>query len=591
MLSDALLWVLTVGFWALTVLATGLLIWAIAVPIIGPLLIGAADWILKTFPALQRIRFLRRFTSKLIIGRNTNSVAPRPHPYSLSGDYTSWAGLVDRSYSGRHLRKLPESRAARPPKEAIIDLFMVKPGKQEFCKTSSFLFAAYAQWFTDSFLRTSHGMKFDKDSGIALTKNGRLLRTDDRFQRNDSNHEIDLNQIYGLNESRTRQLRGLSDTRPTRAHHERGFLGYRNINGEIYPPQLLAKPIQRRPSPIPNEPDGLEQLQFQEGFDGLHDERILREILRRSAPKRSTDLFAVGLEHGNATIGNSVFNTLFLREHNRVAKVIGTAHPQWDDEQVFQTTRNTVMVIGLNTVLSDYIRHISQRHFPIDVIPGYADTQPWYRPNRISIEFNLLYRWHELVPEKLNFLDDPKDYRHNNSLLLENGPEFMIEKLSRQRAGKLTIGNLPERLRPIKADTIDLMRSAQLYTYNAYRERFGLKPAHTFEDITKNPELIAKLKALYPDGVETLEWFVGMYAEDHGKHRIMGELMQTMVANDAFTQALTNPLLANGIYNEKTFSEAGLKEIESSGTLFDLIRRNTDNTIGFECSFSVSPST
>jgi len=167
----------------------------------------------------------------------------------------------------------------------------------------------------------------------------------------------------------------------------------------------------------------------------------------------------------------------------------------------------------------------------------------------------------------------------------------MIEKLSRQRAGKLTIGNLPERLRPIKADTIDLMRSAQLYTYNAYRERFGLKPAHTFEDITKNPELIAKLKALYPDGVETLEWFVGMYAEDHGKHRIMGELMQTMVANDAFTQALTNPLLANGIYNEKTFSEAGLKEIESSGTLFDLIRRNTDNTIGFECSFSVSPST
>ena len=31
---------------------------------------------------------------------------------------------------------------------------------------------------------------------------------------------------------------------------------------------------------------------------------------------------------------------------------------------------------------------------------------------------------------------------------------------------------------------------------------------------------------------------------------MMGELLTTMVANDAFTQALTNPLLARNVFNE-----------------------------------------
>ena len=490
--------------------------------------------------------------------------------------------LVDRSYTGRHLRHLPEARASKPSKAALMDLFVAKSGEQVPCDSSTFLFAAYAQWFTDSFLRTSHGMVFD-DDGNALRDNHRLVREENRHRRNDSNHEIDLNQIYGTNEEKTRLLRRRCRFAPYEQGRERGYLDYQIRSGQMYPPKLLSAPIE----PPKDVGKPWPKLNIRREFEGLHHEPTLREIVRRGKPERSIELFAVGLEHGNSTIGNSVFNTLFLREHNRVAKLIGDANPHWDDEQVFQTTRNTVMVIALNTVLTDYIRHISQRNFPIDIIPGFADKKSWYRSNRISIEFNLLYRWHELVPESFDFLEDPADYRHNNVLLLDKGPELLIDALSKQRAGKLRLGNLPEHLSMVKADSIDLMRSAQIYTYNSYRERFGLPRAFSFKDVTKDPELLEKLKALYPDGIESLEWFVGLYAEDHGKPGIMGPLMLRMVAHDAFTQALTNPLLANGVYNTKTFSAVGMEEIEKRGSLFDLIRRNTDTSIDFRCSFSI----
>ena len=52
--------------------------------------------------------------------------------------------------------------------------------------------------------------------------------------------------------------------------------------------------------------------------------------------------------------------------------------------------------------------------------------------------------------------------------------------------------------------------------------------------------------------------------------------MATMVAVDAFSQALTNPLLAPKNYNVETFSEAGLAAIGSTKTLDDIVQRNIE---------------
>ena len=55
----------------------------------------------------------------------------------------------------------------------------------------------------------------------------------------------------------------------------------------------------------------------------------------------------------------------------------------------------------LKLVVEEYIRHIGPFDFAIEAVPFIADEERWNRSNWIAIEFNLLYRWHSLVPSTL----------------------------------------------------------------------------------------------------------------------------------------------------------------------------------------------
>lgn len=538
-------------------------------------------WVFKTFPFLREIGWVQRLVTKVALYLATKGVPSRPYPFAQTPEgYTSWYSLIDRQISGRHLP--PPVGAGQLPSEADLVALSIRQGNGfETSARSSLLFSAFAQWFTDSFLRTAHGFEYDADGNPKIdpiTK--KTVRTAGRHAMNDSNHEIDLCQIYGMDEDKTKLLR----TKKTTQY--RGFLEFEMHGGQMFPPAILSGPLTQtangKATTLPLKPR----------YVGLFKEELLRFIVRNTDSKgevRSPDLFAVGLEHGNSTLGNSLFNVMFLREHNRVAKLIGDTHKNWSDEQVFQTTRNVLVVMLLKIVICDYIAHISPGNLPLTVIPGYADKKRWYRTNRIAIEFNLLYRWHEMVPNEFDFMPNPADYLHNNTWLINNGVESLIESLSTQAAGKIVLGNQPKWLKHITEDTISLMRASNFASYNEYRARFNMERAKKFEDITKDANRLANLKAAYPNGVDSVEWFIGMCAEDHGPDSIMGDLMRGMVAYDAFTQALTNPLLAKEVYGPETFSAVGLQEIENTKTLGDLVRRNVDpaKAATLVCAFNV----
>jgi prostaglandin-endoperoxide synthase 2 len=167
----------------------------------------------------------------------------------------------------------------------------------------------------------------------------------------------------------------------------------------------------------------------------------------------------------------------------------------------------------------------------------------------------------------------------SHQLITDAGLDRVLLDAARQYAGRIGLGNtahflLDKEGANVKRLSLAMARGCGLPSFAAYRRYYGLPPMRSFEELTGETEMAARLRALYGH-VDKLEWFVGLFAENYGPSSMMGELLVTMVANDAFTQALTNPLLAANVYNEDTFGKEGMEVVRNTTTLADVIVRNT----------------
>ena len=483
---------------------------------------------------VNRIRPLARWMNRRLINRAVERNVSRPNAFSTMADYTSWASLTDKKWFGRHL---PLSRLASlrslPPVEAVVAIFDRRrrnPSKPGMSEKSTLLFPSFAQWFTDGFLLTDF---------------------QDR-RRTHTNHDIDFSALYGLNIKETDCLRSKSDR-----SGERGRLKSRMLGGEEYAPAYFEKDgVTPRPE-----------------FEPLRPPLHLPPMWPTS--KRQT-IFAFGGERANSTSQTAMLNTLFLREHNRLAALLERNYPEWDDERIFQTVRNIVVVLLIKIVVEEYINHISPYHFKFLAEPWAVESVDWNRPNWIAIEFNLLYRWHSLVPSDIDWIGGSvplEGWVFDNAPLTQYGLASAFVASSRQKASALGLFNTPEFLLHTEAASIAQGRTTDLGSYNDYRIAVGFPPAATFEDISEDPDICRELKALYgePDNVE---FYVGLFAENSRPNAAVMALIGRFVAIDAFSQALTNPLLSKHVFNADTFTPAGLECINSTCSLEDLLNRN-----------------
>jgi prostaglandin-endoperoxide synthase 2 len=405
------------------------------------------------------------------------------------------------------------------------------------------LFAHFAQWFTDGLLRT------DRDALEAKTP---LLK-------NTSNHEIDLCNLYGMNREQTDLLR--------------------LKRGGLLRSQLIRSPGDDKEEEWPPYYGNGKFEPFPE-FERLPKPLIpMRPPLGPLSPDRLETLFALGTERGNVTPGYLMMNVLFLREHNRVARVLQEAYPGWDDDRLFETTRNILIHLLLTVVIEDYINHIAPYHFKFKLVGGTDVNRSWYRTNWVAIEFNLLYRWHALVPDYVYFGDaamPSAEAFYRNQPLLEAGMRTALEGATRHRAGHIGLFNTPDHLIRTEKASVMMARMANLASYNDYRDAYKFPRATQFEQISSDPRVVKGLRDVY-GRVDNVELYVGLFAEDVRENSILAQLMGRMVGVDAFSQALTNPLLAKRVYSPRTFSEEGLHIIRNTRTLNDIVSRNVTN--------------
>lgn len=479
----------------------------------------------------QRVPFLETRINRLLINQGINVLPPRPYRLSTKLDFTTQDTLVDKTYNCRQLPPTPAEEGERttPDAEQVAELFR----RVEFieCEKSTVLFAYFAQWFTDGFLRS------DRSAG-----------GDDRdIRRNESTHEIDLAQLYGLDDAETEMLR--DKRRPI-------LLAHQGELGEELPPDLYDA-------------------------DGARIEQFAR--LRVIGPKHTTvdngQLLAMGSDVSNSQIGYSLLNTLFLREHNRLAVELAEANPTWHEDRIFAATRSVLTVLLIKAAIEDYINHIHPYHFRFKLDPRGFDKQPWMRPNWVAVEFNLLYRWHSLIPDELQvggqYMAAPASMFRAKELLSREGLGRLIDSASRQPAGRLGLHNTPQFLLGAECNSIKAGRTVRLQNYNAYRAACKFQPAERMEDICSDPAVCGALRELYGDDVEAIDFYVGLFAETRRRNSVLPPLIGRLVGLHAFSQLITNPLFSKQLWGEDTFSPRGFEIVNGRQSLTRIVRRNT----------------
>jgi len=484
---------------------------------------------------IQRVSFLERPINRVLVNSGISKAASRPYRLSTRDDYTSWDSLIDKTYNSRQLPPEPTVRTD-PPAEQVAELFR-RPAHADgeemvLCDKSTVLFAYVAQWFTDGFLRSRRAKPY-RD-----------------IAHNESTHEVDLTQLYGLNHAQTDVLRAKRG----------GRLKSQEINGEEFPDFICdgrgeIKPEYAAVLPMPV---------------GFENPQLTVEMKSR--------LFAMGSDAGNSQIGYAMLNVLFLREHNRIVRELAKQHPEWDDDRLFATARNILTVLLIKLVIEEYINHITPYHFKFRLDPKGFYKQPWMRPNWTAVEFNLLYRWHSMIPAQFDVgAERPVpiyETLNNTELLMRGGIGPLFDAASKQRAGRVALLNTGDFFHNLTTiPSIRQSRSVRLASYNDYREDCSFPRATSFDQITADQRIRDGLRDLY-GSVDEVEFFIGLFAEDGRPNSVLPPVLGRLVGLHAFSQLMTNPLLGEQVYCDDTYTRWGMRLIEDTHSLSELVHRN-----------------
>ncbi len=525
---------------------------------IGETLMGLLNvpWIVAL---IEKVPPVDAFINRVVINRIVTQVRNRPHPFSTRSDYTSWASLTDTEWSARHLGVSPLDQDSLPPWEDLRALFERTSDTQRMCPKSTCLFPSFAQYLTDGFIRTQ------TDDSV-----------EDRLKKNTSNHNIDLCPLYGRTEEQTQALR-VQDPAP----EDRGKLKYQMLEDGEFAPFLFAGDAIKAEFAVLDKPLGLEDLDAAIAKAEAEDKPKVAEKVRAKRGR----LFAFGGDRANSVPQTAMINTLLLREHNRLASEMGTRYADWDDDRLFETARNIVIVQFIKIVVEDYINHIAPTHFRLKADPKAAWKADWNRPNWITTEFSLLYRWHALIPDQIRWGEtthktDPS-YFMEMKPLLDGGLGQAFEDMSAQATGELGPRNTTKFLMHVEKASVAQGRFCRLRPFADYLEYLQRLPIETMSDISSDREVARILEETYGD-VARVDFFVGIFCEDRVKNAPLPRTVLSFVALDAFSQALTNPLLSEHVFKppqdpeaeHPTFSRYGWEQIAACGSMRDLVVRN-----------------
>ncbi len=256
-----------------------------------------------------------------------------------------------------------------------------------------------------------------------------------------------------------------------------------------------------------------------------------------NAPNEATVFFLGGDIRANETVTLSALHTLFVREHNRLCDEIAVAHPDWDDEQVYQHARRWVGAFLQSVTFNEFLPALLGPHAP-GPYRGYDSAKEPAIFNEFS---TALFRvGHTMLPSELLLADDagllPLSLQNaffNPDVLLDEGIGPILSGLALNPIEEIDphlVSEVRNFLFGAPGDggldlaSLNLQRGRDhgLPDYNSYREALGLKPIADFSKLTDNANWQAAFQDLYGT-VDDVDLWVAALAEDHLPAASVGE--------------------------------------------------------------------
>ncbi|MFI8277438.1 peroxidase family protein [Streptomyces sp. NPDC085929] len=260
-------------------------------------------------------------------------------------------------------------------------------------------------------------------------------------------------------------------------------------------------------------------------------------------------------------LGLSAMHTLFAREHNAVCEALRQEYPRLDEDRIYHTARLVVSAliakihtvewtpailatetidIGLKTNWQgppkNWLTQLGLWLFEAHSLTGIPKTLPDHHtaPYSLTEDFVTVYRMHPLLPDDFEIVDHRLGRRLDTlgfndlqgtaaePLIRKTGLANSLYSLGIAHPGAITLHNYPRALQTFERDgevidlsVVDLVRTRRrgVPRYNDFRAGLHKPRLRRFEDLSSDPDTVARLKEVYRD-VDQIDTMVGLFAEN-----------------------------------------------------------------------------
>ena len=362
-----------------------------------------------------------------------------------------------------------------------------------------------------------------------------------REQFNKASGWIDASMVYGAEKSRADALRSF----------EGGLLR------------------ESRPGYLPYNTDGLDN-----------------EDPFRGDPAR---LFLAGDRRANENLALTSLQTLFMREHNRVAKELASRYPEASDEELYQGARKVVGAQIQKITFDEFLPSLLGE----DAMPAYQGYQPETDASINNIFASAAFRMgHSQVGRAIRRIEENGDETEYGHLCLragfhqaprlvnEGGVEPILRGLSeylQENTDTKVVDDLRNFLfgRPgqggldLASVNIQRGRDHGLPSFNKVRESYGMPALESFSQLSGDPKVAQALESVYQSPAELDPW-VGFLAEQHEAGSSVGPTLKKVLV-DQFSRLRDGDRF---FYQNDPDVKMLAPDIENT-RLVDIIKRNT----------------